>query len=77
MKSLVFQKEKFYCNKKGSSRGHLALEISVVNVIKFITLCMNLWLKNITLSCRVFIINVYMENFAGVDYVISIYRNTH
>ena len=48
------------------------VEIFVVNVIKFITLYMNPWLTNITLSCRIFIINIYMANFAVVDYIINI-----
>ena len=38
---------------------------------------MNPRLANIMLSCRVFIIDVYMANFAGVNYVIKIYRNAH
>ena len=54
-----------------------SLEIFVVNVIKFITLPMNPRLTNTTLSCKVFFIDVYMANFAGVNYIINIYKNEH
>ena len=54
-----------------------ALEMFVANVIKFITLYMNPWLTNITLSYRIFIVNVHMTNFAGADYIIGIFRDTH
>ena len=50
-----------------------ALEIFVVNVIKFITFHMNPRLTNIIFSCMVFIIGVYTANFAGVNYIVNFY----
>ena len=67
---LVFQKQKFYCNKKDSTRAHLSLGDICI------TLYMNPWLTNITLNCKIFIINVYMANFAGVK-CINIFWDTH
>ena len=43
----------------------------VVNVIKFITFHMNPRLTNISFSCKVLIIHVYMANFAGVNFIIN------
>ena len=73
----VFQKEKCYCNKRDSTMDYLSLGDICINVIKFITFSVNARLTSITLSCRVFIIDVYMANFSGVKYIINIYRNAH
>ena len=73
---LMFQKEKFYCNKfycKTVPGLVWTLEIFVVNVITLITLYMNPWPINITLGCRIFVTDFYMANFAGVDYIINIF----
>ena len=53
------------------------METLVVNVIKFITFHMNSRVENITMSCRVFVIDIYMAKFAGINYTINIYRNAH
>ena len=50
-----------------------ALEIFVVYVIKIITFHLNPRLAMITLSCRVFIIDVNMANFAEVNCINNIY----
>ena len=67
----------FTATRKNNTGLIWALEIFLVNVIKLITFYMNLWLTSITLSCRTFIINVYVANFAGADNIISIFRDTH
>lgn len=53
------------------------LEIFVVNMMKFIALFMILWLSHITLSCWVFITDVYISDFTRVNYTINIFRNTY
>ena len=68
--------ETFYCNK--TVPGIIwALEIFLVNVIKFIAFHMNPRLTKITLSCQVFFIDIYKANFAEVNYTIHIYKNAH
>ena len=69
----MFQKENFTSTRKTVPEIIWALEIFVVNVIKFITFHMNPRLTNITLSC--IIIDVYLINFSGVNYIINIYKN--
>ena len=63
--------------QQDSARARLNLEIFVVNVITLITLYMNPWPINITLGCRIFVTDFYMANFAGVDYIINIFGDTH
>ena len=66
-----------WCSKRKNFTATINLVIFVGNVIKFITLYINPWLTNITLSCRIFIINVYMADFTRVDYIINICKDTH
>ena len=74
---LVFQKETFTATRNTVSGIIWALEISLVNVIMSITFHMNPRLTNITLNCRVFIIDVNMAIFAGVNYIINICKNAY
>ena len=67
----------FTATRKNNTGLIWALEIFLVNVINLITFYMNLWLTSIKLSCRTFLINVYVANFAGADNIISIFRDTH
>ena len=62
----LLQQEKQY---QGSFEPYI--EIFLVDVIRFITLYRNPWLTNITLSSSIFIINIYMANFARVDCIIN------
>ena len=54
-----------------------SFEIFVVTVIKFVAFHMNLRLTKITLSCKVFFIDIYMANFGEVNCIINIYKNAH
>ena len=74
---LVLQKETFTATRNTVPEIIWALEISLVNVIMSITFHMHPRLTNITLNCRVFIIDVNMAIFAGVNYIINICKNAY
>ena len=73
-----FSKSKDFTATRTTVPGIIqALETFLVNVVKFIRLHMSPWLTNITLNCRICIIDVYLANFSGVHYIFNIYENTH
>ena len=74
---LVFQKETFTATRNTVPGIIWALDMFLVNLIMSITFHMNPRLTNTTLNCRVYIIDVNMAIFAGVNYIINIYKNAY